>query len=912
MSLLSSLRSIASTLFHHSRAEGETDEELRAHVQNRAEDLERSGLTRAEAERRARIEFGAHEKFREECREAAGAHLMHTFFQDLRFGVRMLGKSPGFTAIAVLTLALGIGANTAIFSLIDVILLRPLPVHDSDRVVLLKWAAHKQPLADGYSSYGFCYTREQDDASIFRGTIHIEPEGCSFSRPFFEHLQSQVGVFSNLTAFVGSPQSPHLERSGNRIRVDSPHVSGEFFQTMGVRAALGRLLQPSDDLPSAAPVTVLDYGFWQSEFGSDHSIVGKTIDLDNIRLTVVGVAEPNFRELAPGDGWDLALPLSLFPSNEDETQWWLTIVGHLKPGVSLEQAQTAVSLFFRNEMLHGPTPLSKEADDPRISLVPVQKGLIGNRWQYEKPFYILMAAVGIVLLVACSNVSGLMLARTASRHREIAVRLALGGGRARIIRQLLTESLLLSAAGGALGIFFAYWSLAALRSTDWLGSVHDFAVKPDAQLLLFTVLVCVLAGILPGLGPALRGTRLDLTPALKENSLSLPAISQRGWRLRLGSALVVAQVTLSMLVLAGAGLLVRTLANLKSINPGFDTRNLLLAEIDLKDNEYTPEQAQNLYREIQNRFGSLPGVSNVSYSSSVLLSGSLWSGNKRLEGVKGIPQMNFLAVGPRFFDTMRIPLLVGRPFTPADFGSKHKVVIVNQTLARRYLEGRSPLGLHLGGGSKDDPGEEIIGVVGDAKYNDLKAAIEPTAYMPLQGGQASFELRTAASPEALIPTARNIIHELDNHVPPPVFTTQTKQVDGSLFRERLVAHLSSLFALLALALACLGLYGLLSYEVARRTREIGIRTAMGAQQRDVLRLVVGQGIALVLAGAVAGMAGALGLTRYLQSLLYGVRPNDPATFVSVAFLLTLVSLAACYIPARRATKVDPMIALRYE
>ena len=919
MSLLSTVRSTLSTLLHRARVENDTDEELRAHVQNRADDLESSGLTRPEAERRARIEFGGHEKFKEECREAAGVHFLHTLFQDVRFGSRMLNKSPGFTAVAVLTLALGIGANAAIFSLIDVILLRPLPVRDSDRVVLLKWEAHKQPLADAYSSYGFCYTGEQDDASMFRGAMHIEPEGCSFSRPFFDHLQSQVGVFSSLTAFIGSPDV-HLDRNGERTRVSSPLVSGEFFQTMGVRASLGRLLQPSDDLANATPVAVLDYGYWQTEFGGDRSIVGKTINLDNIPLNVVGVAEPNFGQMVPGEGWDLWVPLSLLArmntrwsaTNEDETQWWLAIIGHLKPGVSLAQAQTAVSLFFRNEMLHGPTPLSKEADDPRISLAPVQKGLIGNRWQYEKPFYILMAAVGIVLLIACSNVSGLMLARTASRQREIAVRLALGGGRARIIRQLLTESLLLSAASGALGIFFAYWSLAALRSTDWLGSVHDFAVQPDARLLLFTVLVCVLAGILPGLGPALRGTRVDLTPALKENSPAIPAFSQRGLRFRLGNALVITQVTLSVLVLAGAALLVRTLANLKSINPGFDTRNLLLAEIDLKENEYSPEQAQNLYREIQSRFGSLPGVSNVSYSSSVLLSGSLWSGNKRLEGTKGIPQMNFLAVGPHFFDTMRIPLLAGRAFTPADFGSKHKVVVVNQALARRYLEGRSPLGLHLGGGSKDDPGEEIIGVVGDAKYNDLRAAIEPTAYMPLQGGRASFELRTAASPEALIPAARNIIHELDSHVPPPVFTTQTKQVDSSLFRERLVAHLSSLFALLALALACLGLYGLLSYEVARRTREIGIRTAMGAQQRDVLRLVVGQGIALVLVGAVAGMAGALGLTRYLQSLLYGVRPTDPATFVSVAFLLTLVSLAACYIPARRATKVDPMVALRYE
>jgi predicted permease len=889
--------------------EREMDAELRFHIEAFAEDLVRSGVPREEALRRARIEFGGVERAKEECREARRVSFFDSLLQDIRYALRMLRKNPGFTAVAVLTLALGIGANTAIFSLIDVILLRPLPVRDSDRVVLLKWVAHKQPLAHGYSSYGFCYTGE-------KGT---EPEGCSFSQPFFERLRSQLEIFSSVTAFIGTPPAPHLDKGGDRIRVNTPLVSGEFFNTFGVQAALGRTLQPPDDVPSAAPVTVLDYGYWQSEFGGDRSIVGKTIYVDSIPLTVVGVAEPNFSQLVPGHAWDLWLPLTLFPrlnihwssSPDDDGVWWLTIVGRLKPGVSLAQAQTAASLFFRNEMLRGAQPLSKEADDPRISLLPVQKGIVGIRWQYEKPLYILMAGVGIILLIACSNVGGLMLARTVSRQKEIAVRLALGGARARIIRQLLTESILLSAAGGATGILVAYWSLAALRSSDWLGSIHDFAVKPDARLLLFTVLVGVLSGILPGLMPAFRGTRMNLTPALKENSPTLPSLSRSGRRFGLGSALVVAQVTLCMVVMAGAGLLVRTLVNLKRIDPGFDTRNLLLVGIDLKDNEYTEQQAQNLYRELESRFSPLPGVSNVSYSSAALLSGSLSHGGSRLEGKEvGI---NELRVGPQFFDTMRIPLLAGRAFSPADFESKHKVVVVNRAFVRRYLEGRSPLGLHLGGsGTKEDAGEEVIGVVGDAKYDDLKAETQPTGYFPFQNGGASFELRTTASPEALIPAVRGIIHELDSHLPAPDFKTQTGQIDRSLFSERLVAHLSSLFGLLALALACLGLYGLLSYEVTRRTREIGIRAAMGAQRGDVLRLVVEQGIILVIAGAAAGTAGALALTRYLQSLLYGVRPTDPATFVAVALLLGLISLAACYMPARRAMKVDPMVALRYE
>ncbi len=911
MSLLRSLSDGLRALFRKEQGNQELEEELNGFLEMAAEEKMRNGMSRKEALRVVRLERGSLEVSKEVVRSTGWESFLETLWQDLCYGARMLRKNPGFTEVAVLTLALGIGANTAIFSLIDVILLRPLPVRDSERVVLLKWEAHKGLSFQGYSSFGYCHIDQN-------GT---EREGCSFSYPFFEHLRSQAAVFSGVTAFAGSP-GLHLDRGGNRTKVNSPLVSGEFFQTLGVSAALGRMLQPSDDVPSAEPAAVLNYGYWQSEFGGDRSIVGQTVYLDRLSITIVGVAEPNFAELIPGQTWDMWLPLTLYSrvqpdwsgrGLDDSAMGWLTIVGRLKPGVSLVQAQTAVSLFFRNEMLHGAKPLSKEADDPHISLLPVQKGIVGNRWLYQKPFYILMIAVGIVLLIACSNVGGLMLARTASRQKEIAVRLALGAGRARVMRQLLTESVLLSVAGGAIGVFLAYWSLAALRSSDWLGSIHDFAVKPDARILTFTILASVLAGILPGLAPALRGTRLDLTPTLKESAPTLPNISQHGRRFNLGSALVVAQVTLSMLVLAGAGLLVRTLVNLKSIDPGFEARNLLLVGIDLKENEYSEQQTENLYRELQSRFSLLPSVTSVSYSSSVLLAGSLWSGDTSLEGQKERVTRNMLAVGPRFFDTMSIPLLAGRTFTPGDFESTYKVTIVNRAFVSRYLENRSPLGLHMGGsGSKEDPGEEIIGVVGDAKYDDLKKEIEPTAYIPFKRGGANFEVRTAATPEALIPAARGIISQLDSHLPAPDFKTQTEQIDRSLFRERLVAHLSSFFGLLALALACVGLYGLLSYEVTRRTREIGIRTALGAQQRDVLRLVVGQGIAVAVIGAVAGIVGAFGLTRYLQSLLYGVRPTDPATFAGVAILLTVVSLVACYIPARRAARVDPMVALRYE
>ena len=437
-------------LFRRNRNAQQLDDEIQFHLEQQIAENIAAGMNPKEARYAAMRTFGNRTYLKEEARDSWGWTWLEQVCQDLRYAARMLRKSPAFTAVAVLTLGLGIGANTAIFSLIDVILLRPLPIRDSDRVVLLQWEAHKQPLAQHYSSYGYCdhYTGARQ-------------AGCSFSYPFFERLVSQTHVFSDVTAFAGSPDL-HLERNGERRTISSPLVAGDFFGALGVRAALGRMLQPSDTVPSASPVAVLAYGYWQTVFGGDRSIVGKTIYVDRRPITIVGVAEPNFEDFVPGSTWDMWLPLAVYSDphwtgsgRDDAANWWLTIVGRLKPGVSLAQAQAAVNLFFRNEMLNGPTPLSKEAEDPRISLSPIQKGIVGDRWEYQEPFYLLMAAVGIILFIACSNVAGLMLARMVSRQREIAVRLAIGAGRARIVRQLLTESVLLSAAGGVIGVFLA-------------------------------------------------------------------------------------------------------------------------------------------------------------------------------------------------------------------------------------------------------------------------------------------------------------------------------------------------------------------------------------------------------------------------------------------------------------------------
>jgi predicted permease len=439
--------------------------------------------------------------------------------------------------------------------------------------------------------------------------------------------------------------------------------------------------------------------------------------------------------------------------------------------------------------------------------------------------------------------------------------------------------------------------------------------RPDAMVLVSTAGVALLTGILFGLAPAFRGCRINVAPALKENAATSVALKSAGRRFGLGSSLVIAQVGLSVVVLISAGLLVRTLANLRSVDPGFDTHNLLLFGINPEQAGYKGDKIQTLYAELHNRLASIPGVISSTYSKLPFLRSVAWGGHVHIEGQpeKPAPETNMLAAGPDFFETMRIPIVAGRTFSAFDLQSGRPVAIVNQHFARRFLQGRNPVGAHFAtGGDKNQVQREIIGVVADSKYDDLRKPVEATVYIPFQEGVAFFELRTSRRPEALIPTVRRVVAGLDDNLPVFEVRTQTEVIDHLLFTERLVARLSALFGVLAFVLACMGLYGLLSYEVARRTREIGIRSAMGAQERDVLRLVVGQGIALVALGAVAGIAGAFGLTRYLQSLLYGVRPTDPATFIGVALLLGAVSLAACYIPARRATKVDPIVALRYE
>jgi predicted permease len=927
---------------------------------------------------------------------------MQTLLQDLRYGLRMLAKSPGFTAVAVLTLALGIGANTAIFSLIDAVMLRSLPVENPSGLVVVKWRARKAPEIRGYMTAGDCPT------DLRFGQPN--PSGCSLSEPMFREME-QAKVFSGVAAFANAGRLD-LAGNGPASVISGQVVSGDFFRTLGVKAFVGRVLQPSDDSPSAASVAVLNYGYWQSAFGGARDAIGRTIQMNGIPVTIVGVAEQRFIGITPGSDYDVWLPLAVAPriSNparwrnrqDDVTFWWLTVVGRLKAEMPLAQAQATISGIFRNEMLHGSVPMfeaggpmpgphgaaagggpvrremvlgagpapaggkepakiplmgappssanaapgqapdanpgepktfSKPADEPAVTLVSAQTGLSGSRRQYANPLYVLMLAVGIILMIACANVAGLMLARSAARRKEMAVRLALGAGRTRIVRQLLTESVMLSVIGGVLGIFFAYWGAHAIVSfvssnqTRALG----FAAGVDMRVLGFTVAVSLITGILFGIAPAFRSARVDLTPTLKEGFGVSPSIAHAGGRwISAGNALVVAQVALAIVVLVGAGLLVRTLENLRSIDVGFDSHNVVIFNIDPTLAGYKDTQIDSFYRDLQGRLSETPGVQSVSYSSLPLLSGNLMVTSFRWPGA---PQdresnANMLNVGPDFFTTMQIPFLGGRGFNASDYAlaasnegptptEAPTPVIVNQAFVAKYLDRENPMGKRFGESAANDEGPksagyEIIGVVRDAKYNSLRQEISPTMYAPQSGSGATFEVRTAADPQALLPAIRRVVAQLNENLPLFQVTTESQQIDRLLFQERLVARLSAFFGLLALVLACIGLYGLLSYEVSRRTREIGIRMALGAQEGDVLRLVVKQGFALAVVGAAVGIGVALGVTRYLTSMLYGVHANDPVTIGAVAVLLGLVALAACYIPARRATRVDPMVALRYE
>ena len=937
---------------------GDLSAEIQEHLEEKIEELVAKGMPRKEAEAKARKEFGNVTLLEERGREVWQWPRVESFFADVRYGLRMLRKSPGFTAVAVLTLALGIGANTAIFSLINAVLLSSLPVKDPQRLVVLSWSARGKPKISGGSGYGDC----------------AESKHCSFSVPFFLTIDAQAKAFSGMAAFAG-PVDVDLSGNGAASIARGTYVSGDFFSTLGINTFIGRPLTPSDDTSSAPPAIVLNYSYWARAFASERSVIGRTVQLDSTTATIVGVSDPHFTNLTPGKTQDFFMPLSLADRVRgewwghqerlnDESEWWIVMLGRLKPDVSIGQAQAAATTIFRNVMLHGSTPVFKESDAPEIRLAPAHAALTGETSAWAPALYMSLAIVGFILLIACANVAGLTLARSATRQKEMALRLALGAGRGRLIRQLLAESLSLSLAGGFLGVLLAFGrmgGMVGIISSD-RAEPFPFVIGPDWRVLTFAIAVTFITGILFGLAPAMRTSRVDLTPSLKESAASLPgAVVHTGRWFRLGDALVIAQVALSIIVLIGAGLLVRTLQNLRNLSPGFDARNVLLFNIDPIIAGYTDRQTQQLYSKLQQRFAALPGVISISYSEDAFMDGGHSGDYVHLDGAP--PKQNInpyeLTVGLNFFSTMRIPVLAGRAFNSADFAAAIAVkaaqqamgsawrknaststpalaasyasaqqayshstpvpVIINEAFAKKFLPNRNPVGMHMGDGESENwtlessgPGYTIIGIAADTKYDRPRRAIVPMMFLPLVSDEAYFELRTAGNPTALVKTVRDIVSRVADNLPLTHVRTQTEQIEDMLSGERLMSRLSTFYGAVALVLACIGLYGLLSYEVARRTRELGIRMALGAQRRDLLRLVVGQGIVLTFIGAAIGIAAAIGLTRFMNSMLYGIHADDPVTFAAVSLLLLSVALAACWIPARRAMRVDPMVALRYE
>jgi predicted permease len=942
--LLHSIRS----LFRRRREEQQLDEELQFHLERQSEQNLAAGMSPEEARYAALRLFGGVQQVKEQCRDMREVSTIENFLQDLRYGLRMLVNIPGFTAVVVLSLALGIGANTAIFSLIDAVMLKMLPVSNPEQLRLLSWAAQSQPgimPANGII-HSLSGNMDQDRTGRMTST--------SFSYPTFEQIHARNDVFSDVFAFA-DPDRVNLNVSGQAQLAEAELVSGSYFSGLALGTVVGRTITEADDLPGAAPVAVIGYGYWERRFGGEPSVLGRRVTINNIPFTIIGVSSPEFFGLQPGRAIDVWLPLHTQPqveprwSEEGDSKfirrddWWVMIVGRLKPGVREQQARAALEVTFQQsigvqqEAAQKAATLKKSPEQahqpvsqalPHLELASASKGLNDLRREFSKPLFILMAVVGLVLLIACANVANLLLARATTRRKEIAVRLAIGAGRRRLIRQLLTESVMLAALGGGFGLLLAYWTTSLLITFMSSGRYPiTLNVRPDVRVLAFTVAVSLVTGVLFGLAPASRTTRVDVTTALKETSSgSSSGIHYGRVRLGLGKALVVSQVAMSLLLLVGAGLFVRTLQKLENLDVGFNRRNILLFGVDPTQNGYKGEKLRALYQELQRRIEALPGVLSASLSNHTLIGGGVTvSGfsirratpKRAATGRDGAGGVHFNGVGPQFFETMGIPLMLGRTIGPEDKSGAPKVAVINETLARKYFEGSNPIGRHFSSDNQWATDIEIVGVVGDARYADLRKKVPPTVYVPytqtLEGqGPMHFEVRTSGDPIAMILAVRHVVQDVDKSLPLFELRTQVEQIDQTLFQERLFARLTSFFGVLALALACVGLYGLMSYAVARRTNEIGIRMALGAEGARILAMVLREGLVLVSLGCVLGVPAALAATHLVATMLYGLKSTDPITIAVAVALMAAVAIVASYLPAIRAARVDPMVALRYE
>ncbi len=806
-----------------------------------------------------------------------------TIVQDLRYGLRMIAKAPGFTVLATLALALGICANTTIFSFINGLILRPLTgVKDPDRLVAVYTADYSSGLYGG-SSY-----------------------------PDYVDFRDQTDVFENLAAADQTVLNATGESEAERLR--GFVVTGNYFDVLGARAQLGRMLQSSDDQASV----VISDSLWRRRFNADPTVVGRTLRLSDKLYTIVGVTEPSFRGLRLGLPPEFWMPVTADITEGARDSRGIQVIGRLKSGVTVAQAQSQLTtIAARLAQAYPDTNLGtlERPKEPKPVTV-VRESRISPEGQVAitRISLLLFVVVGLVLLIACANVANLLLARASARRREIAVRLALGASRGRLIRQLLTESLLLALLGGVAGLIATQWSVRLLPQFFQANEVGGLDLGVDWRVLLFTLGVSLLTGLLFGLAPALQATRLNLLPALKAESAGY---GQRRRRIALRDVLVIAQLAMSLVLLVSAGLFVRSLRQALTFDPGFKTENLLAAAMETRGAHLNKQQSQEFYQQTLERISSLPGVQSATLSMIVPLSGGGYRRMIKLEGYQPQPnedtELNTNTIGLNYFNTLGIPIVVGRDFNAQDREGSPLVVIVNEELARRYYGGNA-VGKRLQIGS-DVPPREIVGVARTARYRNLREDPLPFIYIPMaQEYESGMTLlvRTKSDPEELVGALHNEVRALNKDVPLFAVETMSERVGGQLAADRTIAVLLSVFGAGALLLAAIGIYGVMGYAVAQRTHEIGIRIALGAEQRDILRLIVGQGMVLIAIGAGIGLALALAATQVLKSLLFGISATDPLTFASVIVVLVGVALLACYLPARRATKVDPLVALRNE
>ncbi len=866
--------------------ERDLERELHSHLDLEAGELREGGLPSGEARYAAQRALGNTALIQEATREMWGWASLERLRADLSYAFRTMRRSPGLTLVGLFSLALGIGANTAIFSLFDAVLVKDLPVREPERLVYLK------PTEIPY----LVYTGLRDRTRTLEGLV-----------------ASASGVDrAEIRMNSGAPESANVQP-----------VSGNYFSVLGVEAAAGRLLRPEDDAtPGAHPVAVMSYGYWSRRMGRDPSIVGRTVGINGLPFTVVGVAPAEFFGTTVGYAPDIWVPIMMVGAiTRDEqalhsaNEWWLNTVGRLKPGVRMEQAAAEMDVLYQqiDAELH-PGRNRKGPDRTAVELLPAAKGLDELRAKFSKPLQVLMVVVSLVLLIACANLANLLLSRAAARRPELALRLALGAGRTRLVRQLLTESLLLAFAGGLCGMAFAQWgSGLLLRLASSQPEPIPLHLAPDIRTLAFTAAISLATGLLFGIAPAWRASRLNPGPALKTASAGLTAGSP------LGRPLIAVQTCVSLLLLMGAGLFLSSLHSLRSVDTGFRRDRLLLMQIDPRWAGYNGTALSSLARQVFDAINSAPDVRAASFAECAVFMGCGSDTGISLPGVAPLPgkRMNFRydTVGPGYFKTMGIPLRMGRDFTLEDDQTAPKVAVISESFARRFFPDQNPLGRHFGVGRSGNFDIEVVGVVKDVKLDSVKEAPRATFFLPFlqrQGDLRVLEIRTAGDPLVAASLIRERLRAIDPSIRVDLVASMEQRIDASIARERLLATLSGFFGLLALLLVSIGLYGVISYNVTRRTHEMGIRVSLGASHPRIVWMVLRDCLGMCAAGIALGLPLGWWLSRLVASLLFGVTPHDPAILAAAGCALLAVAAVAGYAPARRASRVDPMVALRYE